>query len=108
MRELATIPGLPERRAEVIIPSSLLLFHGADFPCPVAFSPQAMTNIRTLNKSMLLPVRLIFAVLTFFVRVRAPANLLQSNYPRYPPLSFRATPTIPSSTSPFTPFFISS
>ncbi|KAJ7036768.1 phosphoglycerate mutase [Mycena alexandri] len=49
MRELVTVMGLPDRPMEVTVPKDLgittMSRYNADFPFPVAFPPQAMTNV---------------------------------------------------------------
>ncbi|GBE77285.1 cofactor-independent phosphoglycerate mutase [Sparassis crispa] len=49
MREIATVLGLPDKPMEVDVPKDLHIStmsrYNADFPFPVAFPPQAMTNV---------------------------------------------------------------
>ncbi|KAF8183209.1 BPG-independent [Mycena galopus ATCC 62051] len=49
MRELVTVLGLPDKPMEVTVPKDLhittLSRYNPDFPFPVAFPPQAMTNV---------------------------------------------------------------
>lgn len=49
MREIATVFGLPDKPMEVVIPKNLHIStmsrYNAEFPFPVAFPPQAMTNV---------------------------------------------------------------
>ncbi|KAF7321937.1 hypothetical protein MKEN_00716100 [Mycena kentingensis (nom. inval.)] len=49
MREIATVFGLPEKPMEVTVPSGLHITtmsqYNKEFPFPVAFPPQAMTNV---------------------------------------------------------------
>ncbi|KAJ6608969.1 cofactor-independent phosphoglycerate mutase [Mycena sp. CBHHK59/15] len=49
MRELVTVIGLPDKPMEVTVPKDLgittMSRYNADFPFPVAFPPQAMTNV---------------------------------------------------------------
>ncbi|KAJ6477414.1 alkaline-phosphatase-like protein [Mycena vitilis] len=49
MREIIIVLGLPDRPMEVTVPKDLgittIARHNADFPLPVAFPPQAMTNV---------------------------------------------------------------
>ncbi|KAF9463319.1 cofactor-independent phosphoglycerate mutase [Collybia nuda] len=49
MREIASVLGLPDKPMEVDVPKDLKITtmsrYNADFPFPVAFPPQAMTNV---------------------------------------------------------------